>query len=217
MCHVCNKLYSQSATLSRHLKKTHNFKWPSGHDKFRYKLDPDGYYRLQTLRYESVELFQQELNSSKAQSQETQPELENNSTESILNHNEANTESQSNQTESIIDPQHQQQHQMNINENAVIFTTDSNQQFYYEVVPTTAAVATAQQQIEHQQQQYFEQHEQFHPIINTNFIQLEFYPATSSSSNTAPTESSSIIVDPIHNQNVFILDTDRSAPHRLIF
>lgn len=56
MCHVCNKVYCQGSTLSRHLKKTHQFKWPSGHNKFRYKLDEDGYYRLQTLRYESIDL-----------------------------------------------------------------------------------------------------------------------------------------------------------------
>jgi hypothetical protein len=61
MCHVCNKVYCASSTLSRHLKKVHQFKWPSGHNKFRYKLESDGYYRLQTLRYESLELVK-ELN-----------------------------------------------------------------------------------------------------------------------------------------------------------
>lgn len=58
MCHVCNKVYCQGSTLSRHLKKAHNFEWPSGHSRFRYKLEADGYYRLQTLRYESLELYQ---------------------------------------------------------------------------------------------------------------------------------------------------------------
>jgi hypothetical protein len=59
MCHVCNKIYCQGSTLSRHLKSKHNFQWPSGHSRFRYKLDSDGYYRLQTVRYESVELIEQ--------------------------------------------------------------------------------------------------------------------------------------------------------------
>jgi hypothetical protein len=58
MCHVCNKVYSLGSTLSKHLKTTHNFEWPSGHSRFRYKLEEDGYYRLQTLRYESIELFE---------------------------------------------------------------------------------------------------------------------------------------------------------------
>jgi hypothetical protein len=49
MCHVCNKVYCQGSTLSKHLKNSHNFEWPSGHSRFRYKLEVDGYYRLQTL------------------------------------------------------------------------------------------------------------------------------------------------------------------------
>ena len=59
-----NDFEIKSATLSRHLKTTHNFEWPSGHSRFRYKLDLDGYYRLQTLRYESIELSE-ELNKPK--------------------------------------------------------------------------------------------------------------------------------------------------------
>lgn len=69
MCHVCKKTYSQGSTLSKHLKSVHNFQWPSGHSRFRYKLETDGFYRLQTLRYESPELVK-ELN--KAKSLETQ-------------------------------------------------------------------------------------------------------------------------------------------------
>ena len=58
-CHECDKTYSYGSTLSTHLKTVHNYKWPSGHSRFRYKLDNDGFYRLQTLRYESVELVEQ--------------------------------------------------------------------------------------------------------------------------------------------------------------
>lgn len=57
-CHVCEKLYAQGGTLSMHLKTVHKYQWPSGHSRFRYKLDNDGFYRLQTLRYESVELVE---------------------------------------------------------------------------------------------------------------------------------------------------------------
>lgn len=66
MCHVCNKIYCQGSTLSKHLKTRHNFQWPSGHSRFRYKLESDGYYRLQTLRYESVELVE-EINKNAVQ------------------------------------------------------------------------------------------------------------------------------------------------------
>lgn len=64
MCHVCKKTYSQGSTLSKHLKSVHNFQWPSGHSRFRYKLETDGFYRLQTLRYESPNLVR-ELNKAK--------------------------------------------------------------------------------------------------------------------------------------------------------
>ncbi|XP_071806643.1 histone H4 transcription factor-like [Asterias amurensis] len=60
-CHVCNTRYSCGATLTRHLKMKHKFKWPSGHSRFRYKKQDDGLYRLQTVRYESLELTEQIL------------------------------------------------------------------------------------------------------------------------------------------------------------
>lgn len=66
MCHVCNKIYSMGATLTRHLKVQHNIQWQSGYSRFRYKLDSDGYYRLQTVRYDSIELVEK-LNRQKQQ------------------------------------------------------------------------------------------------------------------------------------------------------
>ena len=85
-CHECDKSYSNGSTLSSHLKNAHNYKWPSGHSRFRYKLDNDGCYRLQTLRYESVELVEK-LNREKEENnkiaQQHQQELE----EKALFHN----------------------------------------------------------------------------------------------------------------------------------
>ena len=71
MCHVCNKIYSTQSTLSRHLKKRHNYQWFSGHSRFRYKLEADGYYRLQMLRYESLELVEEQLNKANSNSSTT--------------------------------------------------------------------------------------------------------------------------------------------------
>eukprot|EP00795_Rhopilema_esculentum_P015510 gene15510-6773_t len=59
MCHICEKTLSRGFLLTKHLKKAHHFSWPSGHSRFRYKLDEDGYYRLQMVRFESAELTEQ--------------------------------------------------------------------------------------------------------------------------------------------------------------
>ncbi|XP_018319496.1 histone H4 transcription factor-like isoform X2 [Agrilus planipennis] len=63
-CHVCKKTFHRGNHLTRHLIKTHGFHWPSGHSRFRYKVDPDGIYRLQTVRYESLEVTQEIINNS---------------------------------------------------------------------------------------------------------------------------------------------------------
>lgn len=59
-CHVCKSVFSRGSKLTVHLKKRHKFRWPSGHSRFRYKLHEDGYMRLQTVRYESIQLTEQE-------------------------------------------------------------------------------------------------------------------------------------------------------------
>ncbi|KAJ8316430.1 hypothetical protein KUTeg_006444, partial [Tegillarca granosa] len=33
-CHVCKSVFTRGGTLTKHLKKNHNFKWPSGHSRF---------------------------------------------------------------------------------------------------------------------------------------------------------------------------------------
>ncbi|CAN8199094.1 unnamed protein product [Coccothraustes coccothraustes] len=60
-CHVCDKCFTRGNNLTVHLRKKHQFKWPSGHPRFRYREHEDGYMRLQLERYESVELTEQLL------------------------------------------------------------------------------------------------------------------------------------------------------------
>ncbi|XP_046341940.2 histone H4 transcription factor-like [Haliotis rufescens] len=55
-CHVCEKRFTRGNQLTKHLKKQHKFKWPPGHSRFRYKVHEDGTLRLQTIRYESIEV-----------------------------------------------------------------------------------------------------------------------------------------------------------------
>ena len=60
-CHLCEMRYDRGAYLTKHLTKTHSFTWPSGHSRFRYTKDStSGLHRLQTIRFESLDL-QQEL------------------------------------------------------------------------------------------------------------------------------------------------------------
>ncbi|RUS83919.1 hypothetical protein EGW08_008333 [Elysia chlorotica] len=60
-CHVCERKYRRGHMLTRHLKEIHSYSWPSGHRRFRYKLHEDGFWRLQTVRFESMEVSQQLL------------------------------------------------------------------------------------------------------------------------------------------------------------
>jgi len=56
MCHVCNKKFAEGRTLSRHLVRIHDYRRPSGVGKFKYSRQPDGFYRLQKIKYESKKL-----------------------------------------------------------------------------------------------------------------------------------------------------------------
>ncbi|XP_012688245.1 histone H4 transcription factor-like isoform X2 [Clupea harengus] len=53
LCHVCEQSFSRGNNLTVHLRKKHQFKWPSGHPRFRYTEHEDGFMRLQLFRYES--------------------------------------------------------------------------------------------------------------------------------------------------------------------
>lgn len=79
-CHVCEQCFTRGNNLTAHLRKKHQFKWPPGHPRFRYKEHEDGFMRLQLIRYESVELTEQlmrerqgEGDSSESSQQNAQP------------------------------------------------------------------------------------------------------------------------------------------------
>lgn len=54
-CHECPVKYQKSYRLTKHLIDTHHLQLPNGHRRFRYKKDEDGFYRLQVVRYESLD------------------------------------------------------------------------------------------------------------------------------------------------------------------
>jgi len=57
VCHICEAEYECGSKLTNHLIDVHKYMWPPGHTRFRYKLDKDGNNRLQSYRYESVNLI----------------------------------------------------------------------------------------------------------------------------------------------------------------
>ncbi|XP_030237795.1 histone H4 transcription factor [Gadus morhua] len=58
-CHICEKTFSWCYTLTLHLRKKHQLKWPSGHSRFRYKENEDGYLTLNMVRFETVEVTEE--------------------------------------------------------------------------------------------------------------------------------------------------------------
>ena len=57
VCHMCDKAFARGAYLTQHFLRIHKFRWPSGHSRFRYKKDErTGQFHLQTIRFESAEL-----------------------------------------------------------------------------------------------------------------------------------------------------------------
>ncbi|KAK3752984.1 hypothetical protein QZH41_016288, partial [Actinostola sp. cb2023] len=73
-CHLCATRYTRGTGLTQHLKTKHKFLWPSGHPRFRYtwpyKEHEDGIWRLQTVRFESLQLSQQFTNEDQSENQE---------------------------------------------------------------------------------------------------------------------------------------------------
>lgn len=60
-CHCCERFFKSGKSLSAHLMKKHGFRLPSGHKRFTYRVDENGFYRLETTRLESLEVTQQIL------------------------------------------------------------------------------------------------------------------------------------------------------------
>ncbi|XP_014276758.2 histone H4 transcription factor [Halyomorpha halys] len=56
VCHICESKFTRGAFLTKHLFKKHNIKKPPGYSRFLYKIDGDGYRRLQTVRLESIDV-----------------------------------------------------------------------------------------------------------------------------------------------------------------
>ncbi|KAJ9576162.1 hypothetical protein L9F63_006984 [Diploptera punctata] len=69
-CHICEEKFERGSILTKHLFSKHCFRWPSGHCRFRYKHEEDGYFRLQTVRYESLEVTQEMMQSECSGSQQ---------------------------------------------------------------------------------------------------------------------------------------------------
>ncbi|KAM9801464.1 histone H4 transcription factor [Neosynchiropus ocellatus] len=55
-CHICDQVFSWCYTLTLHLRKKHDLKWPSGHSRFRYRKDVDGFLKVNMVRFETVEV-----------------------------------------------------------------------------------------------------------------------------------------------------------------
>ncbi|KAG5897133.1 hypothetical protein JTB14_025086 [Gonioctena quinquepunctata] len=62
-CHCCKTKFKRGGYLTKHLTKLHNYHWPSGHSRFKYRKDLDGIYRLQTVRLESLEVTREVIKS----------------------------------------------------------------------------------------------------------------------------------------------------------
>ena len=55
-CHLCERRFLRGHYLTKHLARAHLFRAPPGHSRFRYKLDDDGMFRVETIRFESGDL-----------------------------------------------------------------------------------------------------------------------------------------------------------------
>ncbi|XP_030746407.1 histone H4 transcription factor-like [Sitophilus oryzae] len=62
-CQICKTPFLRGCYLTKHLMNFHKFQWPSGHSRFRYRKDSDGVFRLQTVRYESLEVTEEMIKS----------------------------------------------------------------------------------------------------------------------------------------------------------
>nr|XP_043873088.1 histone H4 transcription factor [Solea senegalensis] len=64
-CHLCDKVFSWCYTLTLHLRNKHQLKWPSGHSRFRYRKDVDGFLKVNMVRFETVEVTKEIMKNMK--------------------------------------------------------------------------------------------------------------------------------------------------------
>ncbi|XP_030599889.1 histone H4 transcription factor [Archocentrus centrarchus] len=78
-CHICDKVFSWCYTLTLHLRKKHELKWPSGHSRFRYRKDVDGFLKLNMVRFETVEVTKEIMKNMAKKPQSLQKSLSSSS------------------------------------------------------------------------------------------------------------------------------------------
>ncbi|XP_023716446.1 histone H4 transcription factor [Cryptotermes secundus] len=54
-CHICDSLFQRTSKLTHHLHAEHGICRPSGHCRFRYKQDKDGFFRLLIVHPQGVQ------------------------------------------------------------------------------------------------------------------------------------------------------------------
>ncbi|XP_059610791.1 histone H4 transcription factor-like [Phlebotomus argentipes] len=65
LCDCCGRKYSRGDLISSHLKKVHGYKLPPGSSRFFYREGDDGFYHVQTMRIESLEVTEQIMATKK--------------------------------------------------------------------------------------------------------------------------------------------------------
>jgi hypothetical protein len=62
-CNMCDSRFLRGSLLTRHLRSKHNISWPSGHCRFKYKRDKNGFFWLETTRSDDVNMTQDVMQS----------------------------------------------------------------------------------------------------------------------------------------------------------
>ncbi|XP_055695741.1 histone H4 transcription factor [Lutzomyia longipalpis] len=65
LCDCCGRKYLRGDSISMHLKKAHGYKVPPGSSRFFYREGDDGFYHVQTMRIESLEVTKQIMATKK--------------------------------------------------------------------------------------------------------------------------------------------------------
>ncbi|XP_055914090.1 histone H4 transcription factor [Eupeodes corollae] len=98
LCHCCEKLFKYGTLLSKHLIAKHNFQLPSGHKRFTYRIDENGFYCLETTRIESLEVTRQILSPVTFEISE----LNEDSNGEIVNNNESAFKNESTSLQKLV-------------------------------------------------------------------------------------------------------------------